>query len=231
MHIYFSNSLELLSFTFRVSDLETLLLLEVWSLPVFLAGTAGTERLSGVHPCCEMALAYEPACLEPPSIWSNEYKDVFDFVFGWVDLVMWGNAEGEHQEIMRHGHIAPCLVIQWVWDCDVWKDGRSPAGNSRTIRSPSHIITAQLLHIQNVTIHTHINKRWKKQHNSSPTHGINPRQLHADVDHCNSEDLPADTAVHEEAADREGLHGGQRALLLLHLFNLSLNVSFSTEPL
>lgn len=162
MHIYFSNSLELLSFTFRVSDLETLLLLEVWSLPVFLAGTAGTERLSGVHPCCEMALAYEPACLEPPSIWSNEYKDVFDFVFGWVDLVMWGNAEGEHQEIMRHGHIAPCLVIQWVWDCDVWMDGRSPAGNSRTIRSPSHIITAQLLHIQNVTIHTHINKRWKK---------------------------------------------------------------------
>lgn len=122
MHIYFSNSLELLSFTFRVSDLETLLLLEVWSLPVFLAGTAGTERLSGVHPCCEMALAYEPACLEPPSIWSNEYKDVFDFVFGWVDLVMWGNAEGEHQEIMRHGHIAPCLVIQWVWD---WcMDGR-----------------------------------------------------------------------------------------------------------
>lgn len=41
------------------------------------------------------------------------------------------------------------------------------------------------------------------------THGIDARQLHADVDHSNSDDLPAHAAVLEQTTDREGLDGGQ----------------------
>lgn len=86
--------------------------LDVWSLPVFPSETAGTVGLSGVYPCWEMVLACEPACIELPSTWSNENKDVFDFVCGWLDRLMWGNTNREDQEIMRRGPVAPCLVAQ-----------------------------------------------------------------------------------------------------------------------
>ena len=68
----------------------------------------------GGFPCWEMVLACEPACIELPSTWSNEYKDVFDFTGGWADRLMCRNSKREDREIMRRGPLAPCLVTQWL---------------------------------------------------------------------------------------------------------------------
>lgn len=87
--------------------------------------------------------------------------------------------------------------------------------------APTFKSGARLLQIQND----------KKKKSSRGPHRVNARQLHADVDHHDGEDLPADTAVCEQTADRQGLDRGERALLLLHLLHLSLDVPFFTEPL
>lgn len=63
------------------------------------------------------------------------------------------------------------------------------------------------------------------------THCINARQLHADVDHGDGDDLPADAGVRQQVTNGDGLHGGQGALLLLHLLHLRLDVSFRPVPL
>lgn len=186
-----------------------------------------------------MILACEPACLELPSTWSNDHKDVFDVVCEWVDLLMLGNTEREVWEIMRWSPVALCLVTQWLHcgrDCDVWTgggaDGRSTAGNCSSRCSHSLIISAQCVFAHPKCKHTHSQRQKRQQsHNASSTHRINARQLHADVDDHDGDDLPADTAVHEQAPDRNGLDGGQRALLLLHLLNLCLDISFCTVPL
>ena len=68
----------------------------------------------GEYPCWEMVLACEPACIELPSTWSNEYKDVFDFMGGWLDRLMCRNSKREDRKIMRRGPLAPCLVTQWL---------------------------------------------------------------------------------------------------------------------
>lgn len=98
------------------------------------------------------------------------------------------------------------------------QDGKSTAGSCATV-ALTLTLRAQLFHIL------------YKQHNAFPTHRINARQLHADVDHHDGDHLPAHTAVHEQAAHRQRLDGGQRALLLLHLLDLRLDVSFAAKPL
>lgn len=65
---------------------------------------------------------------------------------------------------------------------------------------------------------------------SRGSHRVDARQLHADVDHHDGEDLPADTSVCEQTPDGESLDGGQGALLFLHLLHLSLDVPLFTEP-
>lgn len=70
-----------------------------------------------------------------------------------------------------------------------------------------------------------------KKNNAFRTYCVNAGQLHADVEHRNGDDLPADGAVREQAANRDSLNGGQRALFLPHLFNLFLDVTFRTVPL
>lgn len=66
---------------------------------------------------------------------------------------------------------------------------------------------------------------------SNSPYSINTRQLHADVDDHHTEHLPADCVVQQQFPYWQCLHWWQRALLLLHLFNLSLDVTFGSVPL
>lgn len=63
------------------------------------------------------------------------------------------------------------------------------------------------------------------------SHRINAGELHANVDHCNGDELPADATVCEQLTNGNGLDGGQRAQLLLHLLHLRLDVALIAVPL
>lgn len=63
------------------------------------------------------------------------------------------------------------------------------------------------------------------------TYCVDTGQLHADVDHRDGDDLPADAAVYEQAPDGDRVDGRQRALLLLHLLHLRLDVFIPAVPL
>lgn len=63
------------------------------------------------------------------------------------------------------------------------------------------------------------------------THCVDARELHADVDHRNGDELPANAAVGEQATNRDRLDGGQGPLFLLHLLNLCLDVFLGAVPL
>lgn len=66
---------------------------------------------------------------------------------------------------------------------------------------------------------------------SMSPYSIDAGQLHADVDDHHAEHLPTDRVVQEQLTHWYRIHRRQRALLFLHLLNLSLDVTLGSVPL
>lgn len=133
--------------------------LDTKAFPCETAGTAGHSR---VPPCWGMILACESACIELPSTLNIGRAKMCSTTSRTGGLL--GNTNKVDQEIMRRGPVAPCFVTSWLhvglWcmeSADMWRLGNTVAW------AFIQVVTAQFLHIWNVSTHTHTRRSKAQQ--------------------------------------------------------------------